>query len=322
MTADITQRREVDEQLRQAQKMEAVGQLTGGIAHDFNNLLMVASSGLDLMDRTKDPDRRKLIRDGVRQAVDRGASLTRQLLTFSRRTALRPEVIDLGRQIGGMRLLLDRSLREDIGVELRIPPNVWSVEVDPSQFELALLNIAVNARDAMSASGLIVISAENLAGLDDGTLQGDFVRIAVTDEGAGMSAETLARVFEPFFTTKEVGKGTGLGLSQAHGFAKASGGAVRIDSTPGAGTAIYLFLPRTTKMPAAEVGRHVIDSPDEPATPAYAGEVLLVEDDDEVAAFTVEMIEHLGFAVTGWPAPRRRSALSPTAARSTSSFRT
>jgi signal transduction histidine kinase/ActR/RegA family two-component response regulator len=289
LRVQIEEREKAEEALRQSQKMEAIGQLTGGVAHDFNNLLMVASSGLDLMDRTKDPARREMLKDSIRQAVDRGASLTRQLLAFSRRTALKPAVVDLATQVEGMRVLLDRSLREDIEVELRFAKGLWPVEVDPHQMELAVLNIAVNARDAMPTGGRIVISGENAPGLSDGGLEGDFVRLAVSDTGKGMAPEMVNRVFEPFFTTKERGQGTGLGLSQVYGFTHASGGDVRIESAVDEGTTIALLLPRSTKaltVVASDSGR-------EPEK--GEGRLLMVEDDDGVASVVCEMLKELGY---------------------------
>ncbi len=290
----MEERERAEEALRQSQKMEAIGQLTGGVAHDFNNILMVASSGLDLLDRTNDPDRRQTLKDGIRQAVDRGASLTRQLLAISRRTALQPQVIDLKGQIEGMRVLLDRSLREDISVTLDLDEGLWAVEVDPSQLEVALLNIAVNARDAMPNGGLISLQGRNLEGLSDGELEGDYVRLSIIDEGQGMPRETLRRIFEPFFTTKGVGKGTGLGLAQVYGFTRASGGDVRVDSEPGRGTTVSLYLPRTAKTPAPA---SLPDQPKPSQRDERHGRVLLVEDEDSVATLVAEMLHELGYDV-------------------------
>ena len=287
----IEQRERAEEALRQSQKMEAMGQLTGGVAHDFNNLLMVASSGLDLLDRTQDPTRREQLRQGVRQALDRGASLTRQLLAFSRRSPLKAEVVDLGRRIEGMRLLLERSLREDIAVRFDIQPGLWPVELDPAQLEVALLNIAVNARDAMPNGGVIVLAARNRPGLSIDDQQGDFVELTVTDTGEGMAPETVQRVFEPFFTTKVVGKGTGLGLSQVYGFCRASGGAARVTSTPGEGTSITLDFPASTKPLTEPPVSRAQPRPQPPGT------VLLVEDDDAVAAAVAAMLTELGYRV-------------------------
>ena len=287
----IEQRERAEDALRQSQKMEAMGQLTGGVAHDFNNLLMVASSGLDLLDRTEDPKRRDQLRQGVRQALDRGASLTRQLLAFSRRSPLKTEVVDLGRRIEGMRLLLERSLREDIAVRFDIEPGLWPVEVDPAQLEVALLNIALNARDAMPTGGLIVLAARNRPGFSIDGEEGDFVELSVTDTGEGMETETVRRVFEPFFTTKAVGKGTGLGLSQVYGFSRASGGAARVTSAPGEGTSITLYFPASTK-PLTQP-----PPPQGPVAVPPPGTVLLVEDDDAVAAAVSAMLIELGYRV-------------------------
>ena len=287
---EIAQRERAEEALRQSQKMEAMGQLTGGVAHDFNNLLMVASSGLDLLDRTQDPDRRERLKQGVRQAIDRGATLTRQLLAFSRRTPLASEVVDLGAQIDGMRLLLDRSLREDIAVRLETPKDLWSVDIDPGALEVAVVNIALNARDAMLGGGVIAIRLANRPNLSDGELEGDFVELAISDTGQGMTAETMNRIFEPFFTTKEVGKGTGLGLAQVYGFARASRGGVRVKSQVGEGATISLFFPRSLREGASE--------PREALRPAEANrrplDILLVEDDDAVASAVGEMLSALG----------------------------
>ncbi|HEY5412219.1 MAG TPA: ATP-binding protein [Caulobacteraceae bacterium] len=296
LQVQMEERERAEEALRQSQKMEAIGQLTGGVAHDFNNILMVASSGLDLLDRSTDPVRRQSLKDGIRQAVDRGASLTRQLLAISRRTALQPQVIGLKAQIEGMRVLLERSLREDITIDLDLPDDLWPVEVDPSQLEVALLNIAVNARDAMPNGGAITIDGRNVRGLADGELVGDYVRLSIVDEGQGMARETLRRIFEPFFTTKGVGKGTGLGLAQVYGFTRASGGDVRVESEPGRGTTVSLFIPRSSKALAApdDAGRSV-------ATPSRSaerhGRMLLVEDEDSVAALVGEMLNELGYDV-------------------------
>jgi len=284
------ERERAEEALRQSQKMEAIGRITGGVAHDFNNLLMVASSGLDLMERTKDPDRRQTLRDGVRQALDRGAGLTRQLLAFSRRTPLKTEVVDLRSHIDEMRVLLDRSLREDITVNRHVARELWPVEIDPGQFELALLNIAVNARDAMPGGGIIAIEAENCSLHQSGGLDGDFVCLTISDNGEGIPGGVLPHVFEPFFTTKEVGKGTGLGLCQVYGFARSSGGDVRIESTAGQGTKVRLYLPRSARAlseaqaPVAAVARR-----------GAGGRLLLVEDDDAVAGMVSQMLAELGY---------------------------
>jgi len=291
---DVTHRRAVEERLRQAQKIEALGQLTGGVAHDFNNLLQVISGGLQVVSRQSDPQRRERIFTSMKQAVDRGARLCRQLLAYSRRQALKPVAVDLERLIGGMGELLKRGLRSDVQIQTSFADGLWSVEVDPGELELVILNLALNARDAMPNGGRIEVSARNCSSLADHDLSGDFVRLDIADSGVGMSPDILVHAFEPFFTTKEVGCGSGLGLAQAHGFAKASGGVARIASTPGLGTLVSLFLPRTLKVPASSphlmspASDHVIS----------AGQVLVVEDDDEVAALTVEMINQLGYDTT------------------------
>jgi signal transduction histidine kinase/ActR/RegA family two-component response regulator len=292
---DVTHRRAVEDRLHQAQKIEAIGQLTGGVAHDFNNLLQVISGGLQVIGRQSDPNRREHILASMKHAVDRGARLCRQLLAFSRRQALKPEAVDLKRLIGDMRELLNRSLRGDIQIKTAFADRLWCVEVDPSELELVILNLALNARDAMPTGGSIELNARNCPALNDHDLHGDFVRLELADSGVGMSPEILSHAFEPFFTTKEVGSGSGLGLAQAHGFTQASGGAIRIASTAGRGTVVSLFLPRTLKSPAfAPEG---VAQPSGEAT-VGEGQVLVVEDDDEVAALTVEMIHELGYDTT------------------------
>ena len=303
---DVTQRvrdqsrlKHAEEVLRQAQKMELIGQLTGGVAHDFNNLLQVVASGLQLLERRDDPELRRRVFDGMRQAVERGAGLTRQLLTFSRRRPLRPEPIDPARHVAGMRELLQRSLRGDLHVQMKLGPDTWPVEVDPGELELVMLNLCVNARDAMTEGGTITVTVENRPGHSEGDLRGDFVRLSVEDTGTGMTPEVLARAFEPFFTTKDVGKGSGLGLAQVYGFAKQSGGHVGIDSEVGHGTTVTLLLPRSHKQPLS-VEHHLVTTgtPRLGGDSAAQGAVLLVEDDEEVAALATEMLRAIGFAVT------------------------
>ena len=292
---EIREREKAEEALRQAQKMEAMGQLTGGVAHDFNNLLMVASSGLDLMDRTSDPVRRDRLKQGIRQAIDRGASLTQQLLAFARRAPVRPEVINLGASLRSMRNLLDRSLREDITVDLQPAADLWPVEVDPSQLEVAVLNTAINARDAMPSGGKITITAENLpAGPDNPK---DLVRISVSDTGVGIPPELISRVFEPFFTTKGVGQGTGLGLSQVYGFARSSGGEVAFESEVGKGSTVSIYMPRSLK----EAPPESVFRPAPAKGVRQRCKVLLVEDDDNVAMLVGEMLDELGYEVTRAP---------------------
>jgi PAS domain S-box-containing protein len=282
---------EAERQLRQSQKIEAIGQLTGGVAHDFNNLLMVILGGLSMIERPGDAARRSRILDGMRQAAERGASLSRQLLAFARRQPLKPEPIDLRTQLDGMRDLLDRALRGDVHVRTDLAEDLWTVLVDPAELELVLLNLCVNARDAMPDGGTITITARNAPGLVVRDKPGDFVRLSVSDTGIGMSADVLAHVFEPFFTTKEVGKGSGLGLPQVYGFAEQSGGLVEIESAVGEGASVILSLPRTDLAPA-----DATLSADLPvAGPRATGTVLLVEDDEDVGSLVADMLRELGY---------------------------
>ena len=294
LRTQMAERAKIEEALRHSQKIEAIGQLTGGVAHDFNNLLMVITSGLEMLDRR--PDLSARVVGGMRQAAQRGIGLTRQLLAFSRRQPLEPEPVDIGNQIAGMRELLDRSLRGDVGMRLEIANGSWPIEVDPGELELVLLNLAVNARDAMPSGGTIVIKTENLSAFEGGVAKGDYVRLSVQDQGIGMPPDVAARAFEPFFTTKEVGKGSGLGLSQVHGFATQSGGTVSIESAEGHGTTVALILPRSVRTPPAKP-EHLIDLRIARSAPGASGSVLLVEDDDEVAALTADMLEELGYDV-------------------------
>lgn len=285
---EIAEREKAEDALRQSQKMEAIGQLTGGVAHDFNNLLAALMSGLRILENQQDPEKRKSITDMMNQTLERGARLTRQLLAFARRQSLNPEVIDPAQQIESMRELLQRSLREDIRIETDFPPDLWPVEVDPGQFELVILNLAVNARDAMPDGGVLTISAGNVDEADK-----PFVRISVSDTGRGMSPELIARAFEPFFTTKEVGKGTGLGLPQVYGFAAQSGGYADIESVEDAGTTVTLHLPRSMREPATSEAAPAGVALDLP--PANGAKVLVVEDDDSVAAFVCDLLKQFDY---------------------------
>ncbi|HYC97064.1 ATP-binding protein [Brevundimonas sp.] len=291
----MIEREKAEDALRQSQKMEAIGRLTGGIAHDFNNLLMVASSGIELLDRTDDPKRRESLSAGIKQAVERGAALTRQLLAFSRRSPLKAEVLNLAAHIDGLRFLLERSLREDIEVLLDLPADLWPIEADRGELELALLNLAVNARDAMPQGGRLIISACNEEGTDGGA---DMVCLRIADTGAGMPEAVALRVFEPFFTTKAVGRGTGLGLSQVYGFVKSSGGEIAVESREGQGTTFTLCLPRTEKTPPPQVqpAQPLPPVGDDAAARNVNGRLLLVEDDDAVAAGVGHMLDDLGYS--------------------------
>jgi signal transduction histidine kinase len=299
LRTQMKERATVEESLRHAQKMEALGQLTAGVGHDFNNLLMVISAGLQMFERQSDPARRLRLTQTMQQAVERGVGLTRQLLAFSRREPLQAVPVDLVRQIHGMREMLDRSLRGDITVNLQLIDTVWAVEVDPGQLELVLLNLAVNSRDAMPAGGTIEIRAENVPDVNEGNLKGDFVSLSVSDNGSGMSEEVKARVFEPFFTTKDVGKGSGLGLAQAYGFATQSGGDVKIFSEVGKGTTVRFLLPRSYR--SLPIAAHKAKNAITAASPS--AHVLVVEDDNEVAALVIEMLGQLGFETTRVASP-------------------
>jgi signal transduction histidine kinase len=295
LRAQMDERAKVEESLHHAQKLEAIGQLTGGLAHDFNNLLMIISGGLETLTYQNNPARRERMMNSMRNAVDRGAKLTRQLLAFSRRQTLRPESVDLHVRLGGMLELLDRSLRGDVNVTLDLARDLWPVTVDPGELELAILNLAVNARDAMPRGGVITIRAENEPNLLDDDLEGDFVRLSVVDTGTGMPPEVVSRVFEPFFTTKDVGKGSGMGLAQVYGFTRQSGGSVRIDSAVDQGTTIALFLPMSHEATVPVV----LPADTSPHANRHGvSHVLLVEDDDEVAALVTEMLSQLGMDST------------------------
>ena len=283
------------EQVSQAQKMEALGQLTGGIAHDFNNLLMIVSGYAQILQSRLTEQKDVQAVEAIRAAANRGERLTRQLLAFSRRQQLSPVIVDLRQRVDAVRDMLVPSLRGNIQLICDIEDKIWPVEVDLGELELALVNIAVNARDAMPDGGTITLSARNVvlkAGSAAGTLEGEFVALAIIDTGSGMPPDVLARVFEPFYTTKPVGKGTGLGLSQVHGFANQSGGAVTLDSDPGRGTVVTIYLPRSVKAESAEVGERT------PATNGQTlGTVLVVEDSRDVAEVTSSLLEQLGYRV-------------------------
>jgi signal transduction histidine kinase/CheY-like chemotaxis protein len=293
---EMAERAHVEESLRQSQKIEAMGQLIGGVAHDFNNLLTIILGGLDLIQRKADPTIHKVMMDGMRQAAQRGAGLTRQLLAFSRRQSLKPEPVDLERLVGAMGELLNRSLRGNLRVRRDFAADLWPVEVDPGELELAVLNLAVNARDAMPEGGTIVIRAENVASLQEADIRGDFVCLSVIDVGTGMAPDLKDRVFEPYFTTKEVGKGSGLGLAQVYGFVKQSGGQARIQSEVGQGTTVELLLPRSHGTPAEQDSLSGLQGA--VSVERSTGHVLLVEDDNEVAALVTEMLAELGYEVT------------------------
>jgi signal transduction histidine kinase len=296
LTIQMQERSRAEAALQQARKIEAIGQLTGGVAHDFNNLLMVITGGLEMLERVQDPQRKQLLVNGMKQAALRGARLTRQLLMFSRRQALHAETIDVARYLEATRELLQRSLGGDTEVRLTVASDVWPIEVDVGELDLAILNLALNARDAMNSGGLVALHARNVLLNNEMELSGDFVMISVIDQGSGMSPDTRERAFEPFFTTKDVGKGSGLGLPQVYGFAKQSGGIATITSELGQGTTVSLYFPRSHNTPAAELMPSDLRSNVHQAE--SAGRALIVEDSDEVAALVLEMFRELSFKVT------------------------
>jgi two-component system NtrC family sensor kinase len=293
--AEAERREAAEAALRQAQRLEAIGQLTGGVAHDFNNLLMIVSGSVQRLRRDLTSEKHTRLLDMITNATNRGESLTRQLLAFSRRQMLTPAVIDLSERLPELKDMLSRSLRDDIAIDVAVPDHSCAVKVDPSELELALLNLAVNARDAMPNGGALSITANPVVlqgkAAEEG-LSGEFVAIRVADTGGGIPADVLPHVFEPFFTTKEVGKGTGLGLSQVYGFAKQSGGTATITSTVGRGTVITLYLPCTQELPAPSIARMEPE-----AAPQRADTVLVVEDSPEVAEVATAYFHQLGYMV-------------------------
>jgi PAS domain S-box-containing protein len=305
ITRDITERRHAQEALEhaqaalfQAQKMEAVGQLTGGVAHDFNNLLTIIVNNLDLLTRNaREPRDVKLI-ESAQRAAERGAKLTQQLLAFSRRQPLQPDTHNPNTLIEGFESVLRRACGEMIRLQLSLAPRIRWVSVDAPQFESALLNLIVNARDAMPNGGSLKIMTGNvtLSEMDSTSSDlppGQYASIAVQDTGTGMTPEIVNRVFEPFFTTKEIGKGTGLGLSQVYGFVTQSGGHIKVDSTPGQGTRVTMLLP------AQETGIETSEEEDETERPARdsAGTVLIVEDEPAVLEVASDIFDSLGYDV-------------------------
>jgi signal transduction histidine kinase len=301
MRAQSLQLAKSEDALRQAQKMEAIGQLTGGLAHDFNNLLTVIIGSLDLIQSDPaDAPRTARLAQQAMAAAGRAEQLTKQLLTFARRQMIRPKTVDLNRVIRDFAELLQTALGGTIELHLKLDENISAVRIDPAQFEAAMLNLAVNARDAMNGVGRISVETSNVtlnsdyAANNPGASPGNYVLVSVSDTGAGMDAETLSRVFEPFFTTKEVGKGSGLGLSQVYGFVKSAGGLTKISSKPGNGTQVNIYLPSAVgeTLPAGPVGSF----PSSART--VGGETILVVDDDPgVLTEVSESLTHFGYAV-------------------------
>jgi signal transduction histidine kinase/CheY-like chemotaxis protein len=306
VSEEIRERLQAEDALRQAQKMEAVGQLTGGVAHDFNNLLTVIMGGLDSIkretDKESDIDVRRLRRMQAFQAADRAATLTSRLLAFARRQPLAPKPINLNKLVNGLSDLLQRTLGETVAFETVMAAGLWLAHADPTELESALMNLAINARDAMPNGGKLTIETANVS-LDENYVSrlvepvppGQYAMLAVTDTGEGMDKETVDRVFEPFFTTKKAGKGTGLGLSQVYGFVRQSGGHIRIYSEPGQGTTVKLYLPRDSRTEAPAV--------DEIASAADGGSetVLVVEDHEGLREYSVGVLRELGYCVLEAP---------------------
>ncbi len=299
---DITEIKQTGEDLRQAQKMEAIGQLTGGVAHDFNNLLAVIMGNLELLQARTEPDG-KIATFAARAAAaaQRGADLTSRLLAFSRKQPLQPVSISIQQLVESMHELLARTLGETIEVELVVGADLWQCKVDPGQLENAILNLSINARDAMPLGGRLTIRISNTR-IDDGFADslenvkpGEYVHLAIGDTGTGMSAEVIEQAFEPFFTTKEVGKGSGLGLSMIYGFVKQSDGHLNIQSEPGVGTTVDLYLPRSATATGALKTKNMRVAVD---TAARGESVMVIEDDADVRAVTVSFLDELGYDVS------------------------
>ena len=298
LKSEAIERQAAEAQLRQVQKMEAVGQLTGGIAHDFNNMLAVVVGGIDLARRRLSGPRKEVMHHltSAMEGATRAAALTRRLLSFARSEPLLPERVETSELVGNMSDLLDRTLGEQIRIERKLALDAWPVFVDPHQLENAILNLAVNARDAMDGEGQLTIASSNVTMTANsvGDIQpGDYLKISIADEGCGMSDEVRERAFEPFFTTKPVGKGTGLGLSQIFGFAHQSEGEVGIESATGKGTTVSLYLPRTKAIASIRIQPQSNGRVLEPTVPG--ARILLVEDDPRVRAATVGALEDLDY---------------------------
>jgi len=295
---DITDQRSLESQLVQAQKMDAIGKLTGGIAHDFNNLLAAVIGGLGLLDKRAElDDEQRRILDMTRHAADQGTELIRRLLAFARRQKLEPSPIDLAKLEEALSDLLTHTLGGLVQVAWRAEKNVWNAYADPAQLELALLNLIINARDAMPAGGTVTVGTKNAkAGADHwgGLPDGDYVMLSVSDTGFGISPELIDKVMEPFFTTKEVGKGSGLGLSMVYGFAKQSDGAFRLTSEVGRGTTAELWVPRAPEEAQPSVQKAEKEISPEAARPLR---VMVVDDHPQVRSTTAAMLEDLGHQV-------------------------
>jgi signal transduction histidine kinase/CheY-like chemotaxis protein len=301
LVSQIEERERVESTLRQMQRLEAVGQLTSGVAHDFNNLLTVILGNLGFIEkgssRSDDPVLKQRL-SHMRLAGERGAKLTAQLLAFSRRQRLEPRPVDLNEALANMRDLLQSSLGGSVQIKTLFRPGLWHALVDPSQIELVVLNLAINARDATPVGGSVTLETGNVTLVQSERPEeppaGEYVLISVTDTGSGMPKDVLTKAFEPFFTTKEIGKGSGLGLSQALGFAKQSGGGMRIESRVGEGTSVKVYLPRTERIEVTEASSHS-DAPNQPQPKGAI--ILLVDDDSGVREITASMLREMGYVV-------------------------
>ncbi|QRE77942.1 response regulator [Methylobacterium aquaticum] len=298
----IGERERVEGALRQAQRLEAVGQLTSGVAHDFNNLLTVIAGNIEFLERAVSDERSKRRLDMMRGAAERGARLTAQLLAFSRRQKLAPVPVQLNQTVASMRDLLQSSMGGSVRIEMTLQPDLWPALVDATQIELIILNLAINARDAMAVGGCLTIETANVPlaaepARPEEPNPGDYAMVAVSDTGTGIAPEVLARVFEPFFTTKEVGKGSGLGLAQVYGFAKQSGGGVRIVTVPGEGTSVRVYLPRV----AGDATLHEVRPAEIDCARSRDADdkrvVLVVDDDGDVRDITTTRLGEAGYAI-------------------------
>ncbi len=316
ITRDISDRKRAQEELErnreavsQSQKLEAIGRVTGGVAHDFNNLLTVIRSSAELLlQGNLNEEKRIRYIKAIAETADRAALLTGQLLAFARQQPLRPEVFNVAERVEALSRIIDTTLGSPIKLEAHFPADLAAVEADPAQFDTSLLNMVINARDAMPNGGSLYISARNVSEIPPirrhAGAFGDFVAITIEDTGEGIPKDVLERIFEPFYTTKGVNKGTGLGLSQVYGFAKQSGGEIDVKSEPGKGTAFTLYLPRAkaTSQPVAPSTPYV-----QSATPSRSLRILLVEDNDTVGQFALNLMTELGHDVT--LAPEAHAAL-------------
>ncbi|MFC5067714.1 response regulator [Flaviflagellibacter deserti] len=296
LATQINERQQIELALRQSQRLEAVGQLTSGVAHDFNNLLTVILGNVRQMQKAATEPKMVRRLTMMAEAAERGAKLTSQMLAFSRRQKLEPKPVDLNETVSSMRDLLQSTMGGSVRIETVLASNLWPALIDPTQIELVILNLAINARDAMAVGGALTVETANVSlgppRRPEEPRSGDYVMVAVNDTGTGMSPEVIEKAFEPFFTTKEVGRGSGLGLSQVYGLAKQSGGGVKLDSRLGEGTSVKVYLPRSTSRAEATAAR------DEISIQAANELVLVVDDDSAVREVTASILRDLGYRVT------------------------